>query len=212
MAEQNKNNRLFISSHIDNAIKSDDISDLVTLPKVVYVNKFTEDAARDFASAIAEANDSNQDVIPVCIDSYGGQVYALLSMVDMLKQCTKPIATIAVGKVMSCGAILFSQGTEGYRYMSPYATLLIHDVSSWDHGKVEEIKAGAEETDRLNKLIYKLMAENTGHPEDYFMNLVHEKCHADWFLTAQEAKRHNLANFIRLPSYKIDVSVSMQFS
>ena len=40
------------------------------------------------------------------------------------------------------------------RFMDPNATVMIHDVSSMEKGKVEEIKASAEETDRLNKVVY----------------------------------------------------------
>jgi ATP-dependent Clp protease protease subunit len=101
---------------------------------------------------------------------------------------------------MSCGAILFSFGAEGMRYMDPDATLMIHDVSSFAMGKVEELKADAREADRLNKKVYEMMARNCGKPSDYFLKLVHEKGHADWYLDAQEAKGHNLVNELRLPT------------
>ena len=52
--------------------------------------------------------------------------------------------------------------------MDPDATMMIHDVSSMGWGKVEEIKADAAETERLNQKLYKMMAENCGHPPDYF--------------------------------------------
>ena len=112
---------------------------------------------------------------------------------------------------MSCGAILFSFGAEGKRYMDPDATVMIHDVSSMDRGKVEEIKASAEETERLNKKIYHMMAENCGQDEDYFLDIVHDKGHADWFLDAKECKKHKLANHLRVPSLKIDATVKMTF-
>ena len=70
--------------------------------------------------------------------------------------------------------------------MDPDATLMIHDVSSMSIGKVEEIKADAEETERLNQKVYKMMAKNCGHHEDYFLDIIHEKGgHADWFLEAR---------------------------
>ena len=122
-----------------------------------------------------------------------------------------PVATIVQGKAMSCGAILFSFGAEGMRYMDPDATLMIHDVSSMEYGKVEEIKASAEETERLNQKIYNMMAENCGHHKDYFLDIVHEKGHADWFLEADECKKHNLANHLRVPELKIETKVKFHF-
>ena len=58
-----------------------------------------------------------------------------MSMISDIKHSSIPVATIVQGKAMSCGAILFSFGAEGKRYMDPDATVMIHDVSSMDRGK-----------------------------------------------------------------------------
>ena len=91
----------------------------------VQVNKFDEDSAADFANKMAMAHNTGQGVIPIVIDSYGGQVYSLMSMISNIKAAELPIATIIEGKAMSCGAILFSFGTQGYRFMDPDATVMI---------------------------------------------------------------------------------------
>ena len=95
--------------------------------------------------------------------------------------------------------------------MDPDATLMIHDVSSMEWGKIEEIKASAEEADRLNQKVYRMMAKNCGQDEEYFLDIVHEKGHADWFLEAAEVKKHNLANHLRVPEMKIETKVSFKF-
>ena len=181
------------------------------LPTAIRVRKFDETSAKDFSNLVNKAQNSGQPVLPVIIDSYGGQVYSLMSMISDIKHSKIPVATIVQGKAMSCGAILFSFGSEGYRYMDPDATLMIHDVSSMEIGKVEEIKASAEETERLNQKIYSMMAENCGHHKDYFLDIVHEKSHADWFLDADECKKYNLANHLRVPELKIRATVDFEF-
>jgi ATP-dependent Clp endopeptidase proteolytic subunit ClpP len=167
------------------------------LPVVLRVRRFDETTAKEFSSLISKAQ--------------GGQVYSLLSMISDIKHSRIPVATIVQGKAMSCGAILFSCGADGMRYMDPDATVMIHDVSSMEYGKVEEIKASAEETERLNKKIYHIMAENCGHHKDYFLDIVHERGHADWFLEADECKKHNLANHLHVPEFKIDARVKFDF-
>jgi ATP-dependent Clp protease protease subunit len=181
------------------------------LPITIRVRKFDEPSAKEFSNLMNKAQNSGQPVVPVIIDSYGGQVYSLMSMISDIKHSKIPVATIVQGKAMSCGAILFSFGAEGYRYMDPDATLMIHDVSSMEIGKVEEIKASAEETERLNQKIYSMMAENCGHHKDYFLNIVHEKSHADWFLDADECKKYNLANHLHIPELKIRATVDFEF-
>jgi ATP-dependent Clp protease protease subunit len=178
-------------------------------PIIVRVNKFNEDSAKKFANEMAAAHNTGQDIIPVVIDSYGGQVYSLMSMIGAIKNSDLPVATIVEGKAMSCGAILFSFGESGRRYMDPHATLMIHDVSSSEYGKVEEIKASADETERLNQIVYKMMAKNCGHKDMYFLDLVHEKGHADWFLDSKEAKKHGLADHLRLPTLNVNVNVKL---
>jgi ATP-dependent Clp protease protease subunit len=46
-------------------------------PAIVKVNKFTEESAKKFHQEMAMAHNSGQKVIPIVIDSYGGQVYSL---------------------------------------------------------------------------------------------------------------------------------------
>ena len=110
------------------------------LPVVIRVNKFDEKAAEEFSKEMARAQNTGQPVVPVIIDSYGGQVYSLMSMISDIQHSRLQVATIVQGKAMSCGAILFSFGVDGMRYMDPDATVMIHDVSSMAWGKVEEIK------------------------------------------------------------------------
>jgi ATP-dependent Clp protease protease subunit len=180
-------------------------------PVIIRVNKFNEESAKKFSEEMAQAHNTGQKVIPVVIDSYGGQVYSLMSMIGAVKHAELPVATIIEGKAMSCGAILFSFGEEGLRFMDPDATLMIHDVSSMEHGKVEEIKASADETERLNQIVYKMMARNCRKKDDYFLKLVHKKGHADWFINAEEAKKHGLANQLRLPKFNVEVAVDIDF-
>ena len=71
------------------------------------------------------------------------------------------------------------------------------------------LKAGANEADRLNKKIYTMMARNCGKKDDYFMKIVDKKKHADWFLDAEEAKKHDLASQLRLPKLRITVGVDI---
>ena len=41
------------------------------------------------------------------------------------------------------------------------------------------------------------------------MKIVDKKKHADWFLTAEEAKKHGLANQLRVPSVRVDVKIDI---
>jgi ATP-dependent Clp protease protease subunit len=176
-------------------------------PVIIRVNKFDEDAAKEFAVSMSKAQSTGQSVVPVVIDSYGGQVYALMSMISAIKHSKLPVATIVESKAMSCGALLFSFGTQGYRFVAQDATLMIHDVSLGSFGKIEEIKADAKEGERLNQKVYTMMAANCGKASSYFLDIIHAKGHADWFLDAEETLQHGIANHIRVPEMRLTVEV-----
>ncbi len=213
MTESN-NGHMMILSDIDPKIKPRALGDLVNVPKNIVVNKFDEESAKKFYNDITEAMDTGQKIIPIFIDSFGGVVYSLLSMVDMINKAKKHgfiIATISLSKSMSCGSVLFTQGTEGHRYISPLSTIMIHDVSSATWGKIEDMKADTKEAERLDTMIYKLLSTSIGKPENYFKEIVHTKGHADWYMTAEQAVEHNLANHIGVPSFKVTVDVDIKF-
>ena len=181
-------------------------------PVVIRVKgTFNEDMAERFATEMERATQTGQPVIPVVIDSYGGQVYSLLDMISQIQTSKLPVATILQGKAMSAGGMLFIFGSPGYRYMADWATLMIHDVSSGTWGKVEEIKSSAEETERLHKLIFKMAAKHLGQKDDYFLKILHEKGHAEWYLTAKDAKKHGICDHIGVPEMTAKVSVDFLF-
>jgi ATP-dependent Clp protease protease subunit len=138
-------------------------------------------------------------------------VDAVVNMVDVMRARKTPIATICLGKAMSCGAVLLTQGTEGQRFMAPSSRVMIHEVAAGTGGKVEEIKADSAEFDRLNKMIFKWMSNNTQHHDDYFSKIVHDKSHADWYLTADDCKTHNIVNHVRIPKFNISVKMEINF-
>ena len=187
-------------------------SDLLDEPVVIRLKgSFNEEMADKFAVEMAKAHETGQAVVPIILDSFGGEVYTLLDMISQIQSSRLPVATIVEGKAMSAAAMLFCFGWNGHRYMAENATLMIHDVSSGHWGKIEEIKADAKETERLHKLIFTMLAKHMGKKDSYFLDIIHEKGHAEWYLTAKEAKKHGLCNHIGVPEYRVEIGVSHKF-
>lgn len=184
--------------------------ELLDQPVVVRVTKFTEEGAKSFTDDMEKAHNTSQPIIPVVIDSYGGQCYSLLDMIAQIQSAKLPVVTILESKGMSCGAMLFAMGNQ--RYMAPHSTLMLHDVSTGTYGKVEEVKADVKEAERLHKLIFGLIAKNVGKDEDYFTKQLHDRSHAEWYLTAKEAKKHNLCTHIGIPELAVEVNVNYKFA
>jgi ATP-dependent Clp protease protease subunit len=171
-------------------------------PKVknaVLVNEFSEYGVKNFKVDFDELNSSSLPIIPIIIDSFGGEVYSLLAMLDIISTAVKPVATIALGKAMSCGSILLACGTEGLRFVGPHATVMVHDVATVSFGKIEELKADVGEAERLNIKIFELLNNKCNKPKGYFQKIVAEKKHTNWYLDAKEVLKHGLADHVGLP-------------
>lgn len=201
---------------IDPRISLSEADKQMDIPAFIkFTGDFTEESAAKFRTELnmaeSHARASKQDVIPIIIDSFGGDVYSLLSMIDAIDSCKIPVATIVESKAMSCGALLFTCGADGHRYMGPNATLMFHGVSSMTWGKLEDMKISVAEAERLEKLVMERASKNCGHKKSYFEDLLIKKKHLDWFMDPKEAKEHNITNHIALPVMKVEVSMTHKF-
>jgi ATP-dependent Clp protease protease subunit len=161
---------------------------------------------------MSEAHNTGQPVIPVIVDSYGGDAYGVLGMIASIQASRLPVATIVSSKVMSAGTILFAFGSDGYRYIDPHAQIMLHDISSMTFGKIEDLKVDVEHAEHLNMMLYKRMAKHLGHPENYFLNLLRSRRNMDIFMTAKEAKKHRIANHLRIPTFDINIKLEMSLN
>ena len=205
---------MFYSTEIDPKLKIKELSEIIKTPVIIRVVAFDEESVIRFEEDMFRALESEQPVVPILIDSYGGDIYSVFAMADIIRTIKKPIATVVQAKALSCGAILFSCGTDGYRYVGPNATIMIHDVSleSGTSSKVEDMKTDSNELQRLTKLMYKMLAKNCKKTENYFSSMVHDHGHTDWYLTPQEAIKHNLANHIGTPKLKLKITAEISFT
>lgn len=183
-------------------------SDLNVEPHIIRISKgFNNEMTEEFQEEFEKAVNRNKTLIPIFIDSYGGDVYSLMQLISTIKASPLPVATICTGKAMSCGAMLFMFGNEGLRFLSEEATIMIHDVSSFTFGKIEEIKADVKEAERLNDAIFRMAAKNIGKNEKFLLDIIDKKKHADVFLNSKECKKLNICNHIGVPHMLTEVKV-----
>jgi ATP-dependent Clp protease protease subunit len=181
---------------------------LLVQPTIIRVTDFNEKGYGEFLTAFQQCIDSRQGVIPINIDSYGGHVYSLLGMLELIKCSPVPVATYVASKAMSCGAVLFSAGTPGYRFIAPTAHVLVHQVSGGAFGKVEDVEVSAVHMTALNKQLMGILSKNCGHDANYFTRELLKNGNADLYYTPKEAVKHGIANVIKTPLFQVEVSTN----
>ncbi len=188
----------------DNVVKLDS----VTQPETILVTDFGSTTASTFIERLNKLNNASQGIIPIQIDSFGGQVYSLLGMLDAMAATKKPLATFVESKAMSCGAVLLSAGTPGLRFASKNSTILIHEVSADSIGKNTDLQADANEAARLNGMLLEILAKNSNKPKNFYADMIHAANNADLFITPKEAVKYGLIDKIGIPTFKIDLRVT----
>jgi len=93
------------------------------------------------------------------INSYGGELLAGFSSVDVIKYNKIPIVTIIEGCAASAATLISVVGSE--RYISPHAYMLIHQLRGGMWGKFEEMEEDLENSERFMKMIYDIYLKHT---------------------------------------------------
>lgn len=189
-----------------------DISRNFEAPVIVQIGDFDELGEAKFDTAIQQAVNLKQPIIPVVINSYGGSVYSLLHIVDTLNALQEKgiiVATIGLGKSMSCGAILLAMGSPGFRYATENTTVLVHDIATKSGGKLPDIVNEAQEMQRLSAVVFGMMAKRANRPESFFLDLLKNSGHIDMYLSADKSKELGIIDHVGLPTLKIKVETKV---
>lgn len=165
----------------------------------IWVNKFDHEQAIKLREQIMSISKINpQKPIIVYIDSYGGAVDALASMIETFDSVPNPIITVAVGSAMSCGAILLSHGD--VRFCGPNSRIMIHEVSSGTIGDVHDMKADTQEAQRLNTHFMGILAKNCGFKNyDELRKVIKEQDGRDRYLSADSAVEFGIVDVVGMP-------------
>jgi ATP-dependent Clp protease protease subunit len=160
--------------------------------RILFINSvINRELAGEIQSALLYLSSKSKEPISIYINSPGGSVYDGLAIYDVIRHVQNQgieVKTYAVGLAASMAAILLISGTR--RYSLPNSTIMLHSVSSFTSGKVEEIKVDYEETQRLqNKLLEIVKEKASDEAASLCGNL-------DKYLSPEEAQKLNIIHEI----------------
>lgn len=194
-------------------LKQKDVEGMFTMPVIVSViGDFNEAAAKKLYEDCDKAVSTGQTILPILIDSYGGYVDSLVGMLDYfqsLREDGVEIITIACGKVMSCGAYLFSMGDK--RYIGQRSRLMYHRLSGGSSGNASDMKSASDEADRLERSVLEEVSKHIGKPKGWLFEQLKERNFADWYLTAKECLSLGVATNIGIPQFTFAVNTEFSY-
>ena len=194
-------------------IKHKDVESNFTLPVAVKViGHFDEASATRLYDDCDKAMRTGQKILPIFIDSYGGYVDSLVGMLDYfqsLRDGGVEIVTIACGKAISCGAILFAMGDK--RFVGPRSRIMFHRVTAGSWGNPDNIKTDGEEIERLEKALFEEVSKHIGKPKSWLFDTLKKKNFVDWYLTPKDALTEKVATGIGIPQFTFSVNTEFTY-
>ena len=171
--------------------------------KRIIINDINSETTADFIKSFYEIEDTGQEIIPIYINSCGGGLEDSLAIVDVIRCSTAIVPTVAIGRAYSGGSLILAAGAEGYRYVSPNSTIMIHDIAAGFGGKTHDILNTANEIARLDKVLFTMMDNFCKQEIGYFKKMLKDRQNTDWYLSPDEAVEQKIADHVKLPTFRL---------
>ena len=164
-----------------------------------YESWWDEDGSRVTPRGIKnEIEALDVEAIDVHINCYGGSVSAGWAIYSTLRQHKAKIRTYADGFVCSAALYPFLAGDE--RYAQSVSAFYLHEVSTGAWGYAKDLRAAAEEAEKLTEIGINAFVERTGMDRETVKTLMEKET----WLSPEEAVSYGIATEIRAEEERND--------
>lgn len=160
---------------------------------VMLTEPFNDDMASVLvAQLLYLQSEDNQKDITMYINSPGGSVTAMWSIVDTMNLIKPNVTTICIGMAASAASVVLSAGAKGKRFILPHAEVMIHQPLGGAEGQASDIEIRAKQILKTKDLLHKYMAERTGQT----VKQIEKDMDRDFFMDATEALKYGIVDKI----------------
>lgn len=170
IAEDNKNREFLLNKNVS----AESVESIVK--GIFEINRYDEKQE-------LENKDYVRRPIKITIDSYGGNIYCGLLLVNAIENSDTPIHTYCYSKAMSMGFMVFVVGHK--RFASPIATLMYHDAGTSLGGTMEDIQQGVDQINKVVKRMDGMITAYTNIPQTKLDKI--KKMKQNWYIFGDDA-------------------------
>ncbi|AZZ55286.1 ATP-dependent Clp protease proteolytic subunit [Rathayibacter iranicus] len=138
------------------------------------------------------AEDAERDIF-LYINSPGGSITAGMAIYDTMQFVPNDIVTVGIGMAASMGQLLLTAGTQGKRYITPNARVLLHQPHGGFGGTASDIQTQAQLILDMKKRLAEITAKATGKTVEQ----VNDDGDRDRWFSAEEALAYGFVDHIR---------------
>lgn len=130
-----------------------------------------------------EKTSFKREPIKFYINSYGGYVNDMWSLVDIMLNSKTPIYTYSTGYADSCAFLIFIAGKK--RFITKHTKMCCHQFSGGAIGTYQSIKEKVEDLDRLNRDLDEYICTQTKIKRIRLQEVIEKKI--DWYIYSEES-------------------------
>lgn len=130
--------------------------------------------------------------VKIYINSYGGSVYDMWSLIDIMLNAKSPVHTYCTGYAMSAAFQIFLAGSK--RFATRHSTFMYHQMSCWRSGKYQDMVEDRKQMDYMQKTIEEYVAGRTKLTKEDIADIREKK--KDFFINPQEALKWGIIDKI----------------
>jgi len=173
-----------------------DIYSRLLKDRIIFLGGQVDDESANLviAQMLFLSNEDAKSDINFYINSPGGSVTAGLAVYDTMRFLRCEVATYCIGQAASMGAILFTAGAKGKRFMLNNSRILLHQplINGVLEGPATDLDIQAKEILRIRGRIYEILAHHTGKS----LEQITTDCDRNRWLEAKESVEYGLADEI----------------
>lgn len=181
-------------------------------PAIFFIQDFEQEKVPEFKTCIEKAFDLDQTILPIYIESYGGEVYTLnyiVALIDKYRKLGMKFSTICDSYAMSCGADLFCYGEENLRFLGEGAHLMFHSSSVGTEGKIKDVRSNVRQVENMEKDFHAKIDKHLKKKKGFMEKLIYRDGGADVYVSAKEATELGLAT-IGTPKFSIELETKIK--
>lgn len=147
---------------------------------------------QDDDSREEKEKDFKREPIKIYINSYGGSVYDMWSLIDIILNAKSPIYTYCTGYAMSAAFQIFLAGSK--RFATKHTAFMYHQISCWRQGKYQDLVEDRKRMDFLQKTIEEYVIDRTKLTKAELDDIRERK--KDFFINPQNALKWGIIDEI----------------
>lgn len=165
--------------------------------RVLTLGDINSESVNELIQIIYDINDEDikkitVEPIKLIINSFGGELYSGLALIDTIDNSQTPVYTICHGSAMSMALIIYAAGHN--RYASKNATFMYHEAAYPIEGKVVHHKQELREVERVDTICDDYLLSKTSFTKKILKGVKDRQ--KEWYFDVELAHKYGLVNEI----------------